>query len=72
MSVFQQVYKVMESDQTWSYNLPEPYDPDGDLITVTVNTEAATFIEYDHQTNSISISDLSSPEVLEGKFKIEI
>ena len=66
LSVFQQVYKTLEPEQSWSYSLPEPYDPDRNPVTLTVDMKAATFIEFDYATNTFSIPDLSSPDVLEG------
>ena len=73
LTSFLQVFKqeAQEEPIPWSYNFPDVFDEDkGDTVTLTVDItemeEIVTYLEEEEVGRSISIEDVSDPELPAG------
>ena len=55
---------------SWSYIIPETFDPNDDTVTVTVDVKEATFVEF--SDGALKIEDLSDESVQTGVFSIDV
>ena len=70
LSLYHVVPKTIE-EQPWSYNLPQPVDPELDVVTVTVNLgSAASFMTFEDM--SLKIENLADAAVVEGSHTVTV